>query len=330
MRARAAISSAEKGGAARRARLCLAALTVALLTCCVGGQGGPRGLLEFVPATSVVTAAIDWRAVRADAELGRIIPAQSVGELFAALGLAGEEVDELVIFGDGRDARTGSAGVILRGSFDPEEAVERLRGRGWREESRPDGATLYVSPGGDEYCAMLDDLLVAGSRAGVAATVEHGGDDSLASNPVYEKLADRLEDTDAPVLIVVAAPQRVQDMADAGLAISSAALDFARLEMLAGLVRQLGAVRGVGCALAHEGEGFPVEMVAVMRDEETAGLVSGTLNLAQGLVSVAPDPAGSGDARREALSQFGQMSIERAGDVLSIKTVMTEAQLRGR
>ncbi|MBA3240542.1 MAG: hypothetical protein H0T60_04875, partial [Acidobacteria bacterium] len=105
---------------------------------------------------------------------------------------------------------------------------------------------------------------------------------------------------------------------------------FAQLDLVAGIVKQLGAVRGVGCALAHEGGGFPVELVAVMRDEETAGLVSGTLNLAQKLASAAPRPANAPAEQREALEHFQQMSVERDADVLSIKIVMTEAQLQAR
>lgn len=246
--------------------------------------------------------------------------------MFGALGLTSSEVGEFVVFGDGRDARVGSTGLILRGRFDVGEVVERLKGRGWREQDEG-GEPLYVGPNGQDYCATLDDMLVVGSRAGVSAVLGRG-DESFASNPTYEKLTAHLEGSDGPVQIVVAAPQRVQDMADAGLAISSVVLGFAQMDMVAGLVRQLGAVRGVGCALGHRGQAFPVELVAVLRDEETATLVSGTLNLAQSLAPAAGQPADA--AQREAFEQLGQMSVERDEDVLAIKVVMTEAQMRGR
>ena len=312
----------------RRVRLaawCLAAVVAQTSAGCFRSQGA-RQLFELVPATSVVAASVDWDAVRDDDGLRRVIPFQGIEQMFGDLGLTSSEVGEFVVFGDGRDARVGSTGLILRGQFDAGEVVERLKERGWREQGEG-GGQIYVGPNGQDYCAALDDMLVVGSRAGVSAVVGRG-DESFASNPTYEKLTAHLEGSDGPVQIVVAAPQRVQDMADAGLAMSSAVLGFAHMDMVAGLVRQLGAVRGVGCALGHRGQAFPVELVAVMRDEETAGLVSGTLNLAQRLAPAVAQPADA--AQREAFEQFGQMSVERDEDVLAIKVVMTEAQMRGR
>jgi hypothetical protein len=329
---RAAKGSGGHGCAARRAVLCLAALAAAAggaASC--GDRRGAWELFDLVPASSVVVAGVDWRAVSGDAGLRRVMPAANVEELFSSLGVDPNEVDGFVLFGDGRDARSGSTGVIVRGQFDADSVVEGLKGRGWREQA--DGEqTLYVGPSGEEYCATLGDLLVAGSRAGVVAALRRGDGGGMASSPSYEKLAARLGDSDAPVLIVVAAPQRVQDMTDAGLAISAAALEFAQMDFVAGVVRQLGAVRGVGCALAHDeaAGGFPVELVAVMRDEETAGIVSGTLNLAQGLSSALPQDANAPPAQRQMVENFQRMEIDRDADVLSIKVVMTEAQLRGR
>jgi hypothetical protein len=321
-----------RGGAARRAALWLAALAAAAAG--AAACGGPQGtweLFDLVPATSVVVAGVDWRVVGEDAGLRRLLPPGSVEQLFGTLGVAGEEVDEFVVFGDGQDARVGSTGVLLRGRFHADSVVEGLQGRGWREQQEGD-LTIYVSPSGDEYCATLDGLLVAGSRAGVAGTLRRADGEGLGSNPSYEKLAASLGDSDAPLLIVIAAPQRVQDMTDAGLAISSAVLEFAQLDFVAGVVRQLGAVRGVGCALERDeaAGGYPIELVAVMRDEETAGIVSGTLNIAQELSSGLPRDANAPAGQREAVERFQRMTVERDADVLSISVVMTEEQLQAR
>jgi hypothetical protein len=305
-----------------------ALLGAVLLVSCGGLGGGSRRLFEFVPASSAVAAGLDWRVVRENPSLQRLVKANEVERLFGELGIEGTDVDEFVIFGDGQEASSASAGIILRGGFDVENVIEKLKSGGWSEQAQDD-ATLYVSPAGDEYLAALDDLLVAGTRAGVLGVLGSGDERNLVAHPTYEKLAAHLDASGAPVFVIVAAPQRVQDMTDASLKISSATLGFAGLGAIGSIIEQLGAVRGVGCSIDEEGNAFPVEMVAVMRDEEAASLVSGTLNLAQSFASRLPQNK-TPTAGSEGLESFQKMSITRDVEVLSIKLVMTESQLRVR
>jgi hypothetical protein len=313
----------------RSSRALVALVCVSLLATDCGGSRSSQRLFEFVPASSVFAASVNWHTVSSDDALKRIVNGGSVERLFGEFGVDGADVDEFVIFSDGGDARAGSTGVVLRGGYEADSVIKQLVARGWREQTQGD-ATIYASPNGNDYLAVPDDhLLVAGTRAGVVNVLKSGDGENLAAHPSYEKLAAHLDAGNPPLFVVVAAPQRVQDMTDAGLAISSVALGFTGLGAIGGIVKQLGAVRGIGCAIEHEGDAFPVEFIAVMRDEDAASLVSGTLNLAQSFASALP-PDGAAPADRAAFENFQKMSITRDVEVLSIRVVMTEAQLQMR
>ncbi len=309
-----------------RARLLVAFIGLTLLASCRGSSSRAGQLFEFVPASSVVAASFDWQRVKEDDALLRLGKQSGIERMFGELGVASGDVEEVVIFSDGRATQTGSTAIILRGKYDTDSLIEQLKKHGWHEQTQADGA-LYVSPDGAGYCGLRDDLLIAGTRAAVLNIIKGSDGENLTTQPAYEKLAAHFSVGNAPISVVVAAPQQLQDMAHAGLQLSFVPLDFVGLGAIGGIVQQLDAVRGIGCAIEHAADGYPVELVAVMRDEEAASLVSGTLHLAQGFAAVVPrDKAVTAGAQQ--FENFQHMSITREAEVLSIKLTMTEAQLQ--
>jgi hypothetical protein len=120
-------------------------------------------------------------------------------------------------------------------------------------------------------------------------------------------------------------PQEVQDMANAALKFSSSVMDLAGVGALGVLLEKIGMVNGAGCNISRSGSSFPVEMVVMLKDESTAGLISGSLNL---LKHFAAAPTGNmSPADAEANRSFQSMSITRNHEVLSIKMTMSEREL---
>lgn len=301
--------------------LCAAvALLSALGAAACSGWRGPRSSFELVPADSFAAVAIDWRVVGRDTELKRVLKTGAVESLLRRLGLGGEETQELTVFSDPQNPQGG--GLIVRGSYHPRDVLARLKGEGWAE-SAPGSRKIYTN-GGDRCAALGESSIVCGSEGAVegAFAAERDPRKSFAANPVARKMIDRLRRGRAPIVIVAAFPTQAQDMAAAALQVTSAALTFANLGALGGLLEKIGTARGFGCSLSRSGAALPVEMVADMRDEQAAGFVSGALNIMQKLALAAPR-AGASQADLEQLRAIQSMSVNREGEVLSIKLTMS-------
>ncbi len=146
---------------------------------------------------------------------------------------------------------------------------------------------------------------------------------SFVANHPCARLVPQLTAGGHPISVIVAFPQALQDAGGAAVELSSSLLDFAGLGPLGELLRKIGFAKGLGYSIARRGDAFPVELVAVMKDEEAAGLVSGTLNLLKGLALSLPQSADD----REAIRPLEDLSVEREGEILTIRFVMTERDL---
>jgi hypothetical protein len=120
-------------------------------------------------------------------------------------------------------------------------------------------------------------------------------------------------------------PQETQDMADAVMKISSGVLDLAGVGSLGTLLEKVGTLHGAGCNIARSGNSFPVELVVMLKDESTAGLISGSLNLMKQLAVAPRGNVSPSDAA--AYRSFQSMSITRNHEVLFIKLTMAEQEL---
>lgn len=294
------------------------------------GSSGRQALAELIPADALVVLTVNWQTVRDDRDLLALIKGAEFKKVFAEVNVNEETVDDLAVFGDGAEGKGGSAGMILNGSFDAGESADFIKGRGWREESY-NGHEVYLSPADGTRCAALDSgALVCGTKKAVEGVIRAASDTDAAfvSTDAYERLSKLFDTAESPVSMMIAFPQHYQDAADAALQVSSAMLDFAGVGPLGQLMSKIGFSRAVGCTIGRDGDSFPVELVAVMKDEEAAALVSGGFTLLKGIGEWAGQqrPARSA-AEAEALRNFHNMSIDRDGDVLSIGLVMSRRDL---
>jgi hypothetical protein len=111
-------------------------------------------------------------------------------------------------------------------------------------------------------------------------------------------------------------PQGTLDMADAALTASSIALCLFNLGGVGELLKAVNVARGFAVTVdSGTGEKYPVELCVLMRDEDSAKFVSGSLNAMKTISELA-----SSDVReQESIRALRQMSIVRKQEVLAVK-----------
>jgi hypothetical protein len=111
-------------------------------------------------------------------------------------------------------------------------------------------------------------------------------------------------------------PQGTLDMADAALTASSIALSLFNLGGVGELLKAVNVARGFAVTVdSGTGEKYPVELCVLMRDEDSAKFVSGSLNAMKTISELA-----SSDVReQESIRALRQMSIVRKQEVLAVK-----------
>lgn len=292
------------------------------------GSNSQRNLLNYVPSSSYAVLAVNWKTVRKDPDLTRISKGANVEKLFAQLGVDEETVIEFVVFGGPGGSANASNGLIAKGSFNSDDIVKELKNRGWTEQDF-EGRRVYVNPRDASWLTTFDkNLFVLGTESGLkdAIGAKAKSENRFTSNPAYKSLSSRFEGKQYPILMMAALPQASQDMANAAVQITSTVMDLAGVGPLGDLLNKIGYAQGLGCAISHKDDSFPVAVSAVMKDEESAKLVSGTLNLLKNLGGMAnKNYASQTDA--DAARALQTMSIDRSQEVVSIKMTMSRRDI---
>lgn len=271
--------------------------------------------MRLVPVESCAIMTIDWTAVRADPELRRLMKGDEFETLLRHIGLSSESVITVTVFGS--IERPTSSGLLLRGSFDRKEITTKLKATGFREESL-EGRKVYVHA--DDYVAMpSSNTLFAGPREGVAGVFQAMDDakESVVASDAYKKINASMTTKGQPLKAFLLVPQGTLDMADAALTATSFALSLFNLGGVGELLKAVNVARGFGVSVAAGAghEKYPVELCVLMRDEETARFVSGSLNAMKTISELA-----SSDVReQQSLRAIRQMTIVRKQDVLAVK-----------
>lgn len=257
---------------------------------------------------------IEWSAIRNDRELRRVISGNQFERLLRGLGIESDSVNTVAVF-SALDGHTLS-GLLLRGSFDTKEIAGALKNHGWSAESF-DGHQVYVKAA--DYVAMPAKRTVfAGTREGALAVFRAADDakESFVSSDAYKKISAALSSDRSPVKAFLFIPQGTLDMADAALTATSVALSLFNLGGVGQLLQAVNVARGFGFSLDKSThEIYPVELCVLMRDENAAVFVSGSLNALKAVSELAATDNRDG----ESLRAIRQMKIVRKQEVLAVK-----------
>jgi hypothetical protein len=287
-----------------------------------------RELLTYVPASSYAVLAVNWKTVSKDTDLNKISKGVEVEKLFAQLGLPEGSVREFAVFSDPGSSGHMSSGLIVKGSFDSDDVVKELVKQGWTEQDF-EGRRVYANPKDGSWLATFHkQILILGTESGVkdAIGAESRSEDRFTANPAYKVLAAHFEGKQYPILMMVALPPASQDMANAAVQLTSTVMNLTGIGPLGDLLNKIGYAQGLGCAISHRDDLFPVALLAVMKDEESAKLVSGALSLLTNLGGmVSKNYASRTDA--DATLALRTMMIERKREVVVIKMSLSKKDL---
>lgn len=318
-----------RGHALRRAGRAAAALTLcaaALFFARVDARAAVVTPLGLVPSGGVAVLKIDWRAVRADSRLRASVKGDEFERLLERIGVRSGEVTEAVIFVDLAGAGTPDTAMILKGGARLMPAAAILRAGGW-VEGVLHGYRIFDERAGDSRLAALHSgLLVVGTKGAVARVigVESATGKPQTADATFRKLLAQTAVPDYPVSLMLSLPQEYQDTADVLVKASSVLLGFVGLGPLGSLLDEVGVARGVGFSFMRRGDEMPVSLVAVMKDDGAATLVSGTLTLMKGAAALIPARDDEPPDARSARRMFESMSVVRMREVVSVRLTLPE------
>ena len=290
---------------------------LACLFCSCGDR--TRSLIGLVPQDSCAILSVDWSSIKNDHELRNVLKAKELEDWLQRLRVDRGSIKSIVVF-SGIDSKS-SSGLLLRGGFKSKQVVAELKSHGWNEESL-EGNKVYVNS--SEYIALpARDTLFAGTREAALGVfrAKKSVSESLAGSSLYKKINSGISATDGkPVKAFLLIPQGTLDMADAALTATSVALSFFNLGGIGQLLKAMNVARGFAFTLDHVNhDRYPVELCVLMRDEDAAVFMNGSLNAMKHLSEL----AAAGDARDQlAIREFRKMSITRRDEVLTVKLEM--------
>ena len=290
-----------------------------VVSCCTTRESS---LLRLVPIESCAIMSIDWASIRDDRELSRVIKGDQFDVLLRELSVDSESVNNVAVF-SALDGQTMS-GLLLRGSFDSKEIGAELKQRGWMENLL-EGHKVYTKAA-DCVAMPSSKTLFAGTRDGALAVFRAAENtkESIIASDGYKKINAAISTNRTPVKAFLIIPQGTLDMADAALTATSVVLSLFNLGGIGQLLQAVNVARGFGFSLDQStGEMYPVELCVLMRDEQSAAFVNGSLNALKTISEL----AATDNRDRESLRAIREMRIVRKQEVLALKMEIPGAAL---
>jgi hypothetical protein len=254
-----------------------------------------------------------------------LIKSQNIEAAFVSLGIDSASITRLALYSDGFDSGSSNLGIILSGSYKAATVINNVQSQGWSKQDYK-GIALYSNPSRNQYLSALKgNLLVIGTRGGVEGAID------VALNPrnsfTRQKPFNRMaRESSYPITIAVAMSQEGQDIGNALLQLSSFLLEIADMGPLGAMLNTIGFARALSCSVSRRGPNFSVEIMAVMKDEKAASIISGSLNMLKGTSKLIPRERLSA-TDRETFDRFHDLQITRNAETLSIKLNIPETEL---
>jgi len=265
---------------------------------------------------------IEWSLIRGDRELRRLIKAEQFEALLRMLSVESESVNSVLVFSAVENQ--AMSGLLLRGAFDSKKIADELKQSGWTQNSI-EGHKVYVKAA--DYVAIPSTkTLFAGTREGALAVfrADDSEEESVIASDAYKKINIAISTNRTPIKAFLLIPQGTLDMADAALTTTSVALSLFNLGGIGQLLQAVNVARGFGFSLGRgTDEMYPVELCVLMRDQQSAAFVNGSLNALKTISEL----AATDNRDRESLRAIRKMSIVRKQEVLAVKMEIPGAAL---
>jgi hypothetical protein len=275
------------------------------------------GLLNSVPSDSTALLVVNWSSVRNDNELKSLFNGNEFEDQIQRFGVESAAVAEFAVFSDNGT----KAGLLMRGNFDRRKVIEHLKADGWSEDSA-DETKIYVK--GEDYAALQQNgVLVGGTRRGVSAALQttKNSRESIRNAGAFKKIKASMTGNKSPISAFLIAPEGTLEAADAALSVTAGAMSLFGYGAIGDILQKLNVAEGVGFTLAHGSvsQKYAVNLCVLMRDEKSALVAAGALNMMKSLSGMVKTP------EAEELRDF---DFARKEKVLSIKMEMPREALK--
>ena len=281
--------------------------------------------ISLVPPNTVAVAKLNWAVIRQDDRFRTMLNTDQLDRELSKLNIDANEVSEIIIFSGMNSSPTGHFGGIFSGTYSAPAVTAKLKAQGLAEDSYK-RRTIYTDQR-DQSCTSIlrSGMLVIGSRNGVEGVidVETNPRLSVTSKPPFRTLLGRFAVSRQPISFMMSLPLEYQAVADVATKVVSTMFSMAGLGPLGYVVDKIGVPHVLGFSIGRSGATFPTELIAQMKDDYSAALISGTLNIAQTInLNMLSDRMSAPD--REMLKNI---SVTRTGPVLSVKLALREQDL---
>lgn len=305
-------------------RLSVCLLSVACIPSIAMAQRGSG--VALVPQRAVAIAKLNWDLVRSDAQFRSMLNANQLDRALNDLNINGSQISEIVIFSGINSSPTGLIGGIFSGSYNVAAVKATLESRSFRKDNYL-GRVLYCNDA-DGSCASLlrSGRLLVGTRQAVEGVidVEANPRTALTLRKPFTTMLRKFVLGKQPISFAMALPLEYQMVGEVAVKVVAALFNFSGLGPLGFVIDKIGLPQALGFAITRSGDRFPVELMAKMKDEQSAALISGTFNLAQSLnLGLFASQMSAADRDR-----LKNVSVVRQGTVLQVKMLLRREDLQ--
>ena len=284
--------------------------------------------VALVPQQAVAIAKLNWTLVRSDGQFRSMLNADQLDRALSDLNIDGSQISEIVIFSGINSTPSGLIGGIFEGSYDAAAVKSTLESRSFRKRNHL-GRVLYCSDADGSCTSLLrSGRLLVGTQQAVESVidVEANPRNMLTRRKPFTTMLRKFLLGRQPISFAMALPLEYQMVGEVAVKVVAALFNFSGLGPLGFVIDKIGLPEAVGFAITRKNDNFPVELIAKMKDEQSAALISGTFSLAQSL-NIEMFARRMSTADRDRLRN---VSVVRQGTVLQVKMLLRPEDLPRR
>ena len=284
--------------------------------------------VALVPQRAVAIVKLNWNLVRSDVQFRSMLNANQLDRALSDLNISGSQISEIVIFSGINTTPSGLIGGIFDGSYDVAAVKAILESRSFRKKNYL-SRVLYCNDADGSCTSLLrSGRLLVGTQQAVEGVidVEAHPRSALTVRRPFTTVLRKFVVGRQPISFAMALPLEYQMVAEVGVKIIAALFNFSGLGPLGFVLDKIGLPEAIGFTIVRSGDRFPVELMAKMKDEQSAALISGTFNLAQTLnLEMFAGRMSATDRDR-----LRNVSVVRHGTVLQVKMILQTEDLPQR
>lgn len=270
------------------------------------------GRVSLIPARASIFLDVDYSLARGYPDLCKAFTLEENLARIRHLRVDPEAISGFTIFAEvhPNTSKKEYVGAIFETNVDLDNFWKGIN---------PRGQVLNIQGTGDCICILGRRIFVMGNRASLLdiLKLQKAQKGKLIDSEKNKIVVSKLFSRKSPVSIFMTLPQELVDMGRVGMEATKFLLHVAKLGLIGQILARIGLVESFGMSFTQNGTFFPVELVCLMENEGSAGLISGALNSLKTIaLSLPPDKMSEQD--KIARDSFKNMFFSRERELLVI------------